>query len=560
MFWDRYARHRITRRRALQWGGIAAGGIAAINLTGCDSSDDSTVESTPSPSDPSKPDILNPAGPPQRGGTLVSANAADFGTWDPHLGIAVASAYFPRIYNLLVNQSASKPEFIVHDLAESFEIPDEQTFNFKIRPGVKIAPNDLGVPERDLDAQDAIDSIMRIKVDGGASNHSFARDHIDSVSAAGDVLSIRTPGPYAWFLNRIGLFFNPIVPRELLSGDVSRLANRGAGGGPFRLAFVSEGEVARLERNPNYYGKDAANGGAQLPYVDGLEVRVIFDKATQRTAFQSGQVHSYMSGDGADARSLDDVIIAREPAFAYNSFTMNPQRAPFDDPRVRRAVSRAINRQEYIDLVYNGDAQANGLVQWALGSYALPPDELETLQPFDLDEAKRLVEEVGGVRMRVTYPANTPILEHDRHMPIFIKQMRDAGIEVEDDAQVFTQWVITLRELNYQCTLNLNQIYETPEIPLAIHSKNGPFGDGTYLRGMDDPDIEAAISRASTALETEERVQLVQEAQRVIYRKDPISLPLVTPYVHTAWRKNVKNIPAGVGTSWFVLNTFWIET
>ena len=401
---------------------------------------------------------------------------------------------------------------------------------------------------------------MRIKGDGAASNHGFARDHIESVVASGNTLTIRTPGPYAWFLNRIGLFFNTIAPRELLAGDLSRLNDQAAGAGPYRLISVSEGEVARLERNPNYYGTDPENNSAQLPYLDGLEVRVIFEKSTQRTAFQAGQIHSYMTGDSADAGSLDDAIVAREPAFAYNSFTMNPQRAPFDDPRVRRAVSRAINRREYIDLVYSGDANPDGLVQWALGSYALPEDELETLQPFDIEEAKRLVQEVGGVRMKVMYPANTPILEHDRHMPIFLKQMRDAGIEVEDDSQVFSEWVTNLREINYECTLNLNQIYETPEIPLNIHTKNGPFGDGTYLRGMDDPEIEAAIQKASTTLEFDQRVEEVREAQRVIYSKEPISLPLVTPYTHTAWQKRVKNIPSGVGTTWFVLNTLWIDT
>jgi ABC-type transport system substrate-binding protein len=68
------------------------------------------------------------------------------------------------------------------------------------------------------------------------------------------------------------------------------------------------------------------------------------------------------------------------------------------------------------------------------------------------------------------------------------------------------------------------------------------------------------VDAASVELDLEERVRLVHEAQRIIYAKDPISLPIVTPYVHIAWRKNVKNIPTGVGTSAFLLNTFWIES
>src|SRR5262249_44672146 len=162
----------------------------------------------------------------------------------------------------------------------------------------------------------------------------------------------------------------------------------------------------------SYYGRDAAHNGEQLPYVDGLEVRVIFERATQRTAFRSGQIQLYWAENSDEAREFGDLPVAREPVFTFIAFTMPPKRKPFDDPRVRGAISRAINRQQYIDIVYHGDAKPNGLVSWPLGSYALPPEELEsTYQPFDLDEAKRLVQEVGGIRFKMNYPANTTIQE-----------------------------------------------------------------------------------------------------------------------------------------------------
>jgi ABC-type transport system substrate-binding protein len=459
-----------------------------------------------------------------------------------------------------VNQSASKPEFLFHDLAESFEVPDETTFIFKIRPGVKIAPNDLGAPERDVDGEDVRITLERIGSSGAATNNAFVRRYVQSVTVQGDTVRVTTPEPYAWFLNRVGLFFNAIAPRELLTGDLSKIERAGAGGGPYRVRSVTEGEVAHFERNPNYYRRDEANNNAQLPYADALEVRVIFDKATQRTAFQSGQVHNYMTGSSSDVRSLDGAVIARDPAFTFIAFTMNPQRGRFADPRVRRAISRAIDRQAYVDLVYEGDAQADGLVHWSLGAYALPPAELQTLQPYDVDEARRLVREAGGIRIKMMYPAAAAVLEHAAHVPIFLAQMERAGIEIEQDPQDFGTWVQNIKDLNYDCTLNLNQIYETPEIPLAIHTSNGPFGDGTYLRGLGDPEIEAAVQNVSRELGTERRIELVHEAQRIMYRKDPISLPLVTPINNIAWRKVVKNIPTGIGTSSFLVNTFWLDT
>jgi peptide/nickel transport system substrate-binding protein len=560
MYWDRYARARISRRRALA-GGVALAAGAAAFAVGCDGgTKPDVVDGESRTPNPDSPDILNPAMPPRHGGTLVTANAADFGTWDPHLGVAVASAYYPRIYNLLVNQSATKPEFLINDLAESFEVPDETTFLFKIRPGVKISPNDLGVPERDIDGEDVRITLERIAGEGGATNNAFVRKHVQSVAVEGDTVRVATPEPYAWFLNRIGLFFNAIAPRELLTGDLTRIANAGAGGGPYRLLNVEEGAVARMERNPNYYRRDEANNNAQLPYVDKLEVRVIFDKATQRSAFQSGQVHNYMTGSRADASTLDEAVIARDPAFTFNAFTMNALERPFDDPRVRRAISRAIDRQEFVDRVYGGDAGVNGLVHWPLGSYAISEEELEALQPYDVEEARRLVNEVGGIRFKMMYPAGAEVLEHAAHVPIFVDQMRRAGIEIDQDPQPFSQWVENIKDLKYNCTLNLNQMYETPEIPLAIHTSTGPFGDGTYLRGIGDPEIEAAVQAVSRELDTDRRIELVHEAQRVIYRKDPVSLPLVTPVNNMAWRRAVKNIPTGIGSSSFLVNTFWIDS
>jgi peptide/nickel transport system substrate-binding protein len=264
-----------------------------------------------------------------------------------------------------------------------------------------------------------------------------------------------------------------------------------------------EGEAARFDRNPNYYRKDPDNNGAQLPYVDGLDVMVIFDREAQRRAWHDGQIHMLMTGNSAEARALPDAVIARDPYFAYVSFTMNPTRAPFQDPRVRRAIGYAIDRRQYVERVYSGDAQIDGLVQWSLGAYAFSEDELAELQPYDVAEARRLVEEVGGIRIKMMYPANTPILEHSLHLPIFVSQMRDAGIDVNEDPLEFTTWIDRYRNLDYDCSLALNQTYETPELPLSFHLESGPFGDQTYVRGLGDPEIEQAVLKASTTLNYE---------------------------------------------------------
>ncbi len=558
-YWDRYRQARVTRRRWLR--GACAGAAGAVVFAACGGSGTKEPQASASPIEgrPDQPDILNPGGPPRHGGTLVSANSANFGTFDPHQGVAVASAYFPRVYNVLVNQSATKPEFLHFDLATSFETPDDLTYVFKIRPGVKVAPNELGVPERDLDAEDVKANLERMMTDPVTTQYAFAHQNIDSVTAAGDTVTIKTKAPYAWLINRIGLFLNCIAPRELLAGDVSRLSDKTAGAGPYRLVSVTEGERATFLRNPNYYRKDA-DTGEQLPYIDELDVRVVFDGSTQRAAFQSGQIHVYQVSTGSEARTLGDVPLARDPVFAYISFTMNPERKPFDDVRVRRAISRAIDRRDYVRLIYDGDARPNGLVHWPLGSYALPEDELATkYQPFDLADAKALVSAAGGIKFRMMFPGSTTIWQHLQHLPIFIEQMRAAGIEVEQDGLDFGKWIDDYHGLKYDSSLALNQIYETPELPLAFHTGGGPFGDKSYIQGTGDAEIDAAVLKVNRTLPMDARLAAVHEAQQLIYTKDPAFFPLVSPYGYWAYSKALKNIPAGVGTSSYLLNSYWLD-
>ncbi len=559
-YWDRYTNARVTRRAWLRGTATVAAATGAAALAGCGKSGmPHEPTARPASSRADQPDILNPGGPARRGGTLVTANSASFGTFDPHLGVAVASAYFPRVYNVLLNQSATKPEFLYFDLAQSYEVPDDSTYVLTIRPGVKVAPNSLGVPERDLDAEDVKANLERLMTDAATNQYGFAHQYIESVTTQGSTVTVRTKGPYAWFINRVGLFFNCIAPRELFTGDLKRLSDNTAGAGPYRLTSVTEGERAQFARNPNYYRKDAATG-AQLPYVDALDVRVVFDRAAQRTAFLSGQIQAYMVGTGAEARSLGEMPVARDPAFAFLSVTMNPQRKPFDDPRVRRAVSRAIDRRDYVRLVYDGDAQPNGLVHWPLGSYALPAQELEAkYQPFDLADARALVNAAGGIKFKMMFPSTTSIQEHGQHLPIFIEQMRAAGIEIEQDGQDFGSWIDNYHGLKYDASLALNQIYETPELPLAFHTTGGPFGDKSYIQGIGDAEIDAAVATANRTLSLDTRRGAVHAAQRVIYGKDPAFLPLVSPYIYMVYSKVVKNIPAGVGTTNYLLNDYWMD-
>jgi ABC-type transport system substrate-binding protein len=573
-YWDKFTTKRVSRRRALQGAGAASLGASAIWLVGCGSDDEDPTPSGESPTAGETPEatteapddgprILNEKNPPVPGGRLVLSTGADFGTWDAHVSVAAAANFFPQLYNLLVNQSSINPETLYFDLAESYENPDELTWNFKIRPNVMVGPNSLGIEERALTSEDVVASYNRMITDAQASNGPI-KIYVDTINANGDIFELKTKNPYAYLLYRTGIFVATVPPRELLEpAGLEQMKTGSAGGGPYVLSRTTEGEIAVMDRNPTYWRKDTKNNNAQLPYREGLDVRVIRDRAAVRTAFLDGQIHIYGAESKADADDIggrSGFFQTKDPATTFICFTMHPEKEPWLDERARKAIGFAINRQEFVDLVYNGDAEANGLVHWPMGDFAFRGDELNELQPHDVAEARALVDALGGLSFKMMYPSNSNIQQHDQHLPIFLEQMAAAGIEIEQDPQDFGTWYSNYQTLNYTSSLSLNQSYETPEVPLDFHSIQGPL-ERQFIIGRNDPEIQAAIDKSKQTLDLEERVQAVRDAQRLVYEKGPTLYPLVTPFSYTVYSNKFHNVQTGLGPAANALANIaaWLE-
>lgn len=566
-YWDRISARRVSRRRILQAAGAGAITAGAAYVVGCGGGRRPAVATPglpPQSADPSKPDILNPLDPARSGGRYRVSLAEPFDTFDPHLGVAGSTDFFPRLYNSLVNQSPTRPEFFYFDLAESYENPDPVTWLFSLRPGVRVGANDLGVEPRDMDGEDVAATFARIRDDARTNNGAFARQYVQSVTSSGATVTIKTTRPYAWFLSRVGSYFNTIPPRELLASAAAleSMRDRSAGAGPYVLIESSEGEGARMERNASYYRRDDATD-AQLPFIDGIDAKIIMDRAAARTAFQSGQIDSYYPEGKAEANELSQsasVFMEQQPGATFISPVMNVERPPFNDPRARRALALAVNRSQYVDVVYGGDARPNGLVHWTLGSYAFEGDELEERQPFNLEESRALVEAVGGLKTKFAYPASVALDQHESHLAVFTQQMSQAGIELDEEPAELNVWLDRYVQRDYVLTLALNQVYETPEFPLDFHRSGGPLGDGSYSNGLGDPEVDAAIDVTKELLDLDERRSAVRSAQDVIWSKEPGYLPLVTPYRYRAHNTRLHNLPSGIGTSSLWLTTMWLDS
>jgi ABC-type transport system substrate-binding protein len=243
---------------------------------------------------------------------------------------------------------------------------------------------------------------------------------------------------------------------------------------------------------------------------------------------------------------------------------MNPTREPWDDDRIRLAALYAINRQQYIDVVYLGEAKANGLVHWPQGDLSLPEDELAELQPFDPERSRQLIREATGedtVSVKVMWPAESDIEEHKLHLPIWLEQMREAGFEIEQQAEAFGTWLDRYTKLDYDSSLSLNQVYEYAEFNMDFQHSEGPARNKNYTIGMGQlyPEIDAEIDRVKTLTDPEEFKSAMHDLQRQMYEKGPTFIPIVSPYSFTLYQDFVKNVPEGIGASGLYVNETWLE-
>lgn len=166
------------------------------------------------------------------------------------------------------------------------------------------------------------------------------------------------------------------------------------GTGAFRVKSFERGVSMVLERNPDYWGRDA--DGAPLPYLDAIRYTFVEDKNKELDAFLAGQLSVVyeLPINRTEAAESGAHIVQTTPALSIQFLGMNARRPPFTDIRVRRAFDLAIDRAVLVDSVLDGLAvmAERGVVPPGLAGY---PYERVPIRRHDPAEARRLLAEAG---------------------------------------------------------------------------------------------------------------------------------------------------------------------
>jgi len=396
---------------------------------------------------------------PKRGGTIALR------TWDPpHFDPFQTISYKTHIalsftHSRLLRHKAGPSVVpgtfpIEGDLAESWTQPNDTTYVFKLRKGVKWH-NKPPLNGRELTADDVVFSVNHFLTVKGNAN-AYMLKSLDKVEAPDKyTVKFTLKEPFVWFLDMLA---NPhavaIVAKEVLDkhGDFKKWESV-VGTGPWMLDAYRPNVSLSYVRNPNYFI-------AGQPYIDRVEATVDEDNASRIAAFLSGKYDLGWEFPGTINRTdwvqIKDTLKQKRPKLQTVEFaspimthiSMRTDQKPFSDVRVRHAMSLAIDRKAIIESVFEGVGAMNPPVPAGLKEWSVPFDKLGEGAKYykhDPAEAKRLLAAAGypngfpGTMCFTTY-GSTILVDL---MQLVTKDLKAVGIDAKIDQKEYGAYIST---------------------------------------------------------------------------------------------------------------------
>jgi peptide/nickel transport system substrate-binding protein len=499
-------------------------------LTGC------SKEAKPSASGSSP--AATSSGAPAKSNQPTELNIAtdqDPVGFDPHKVPAASSL---RIYSLVYDTLTrlDSDMKIIPSLASKWTIsPDGKTVTFELQKGVKFHNG------REMTSADVKYSFDRIL---DAKTGALAKSYFTSVE------SIETPDPNqvvfklknvdSALLANVTSIYTAIVPKE-----VTDLNKEMVGTGPFKMGAVETGQSVTLTKNANYFVKD-------MPKVDSIKFRIMKDEAERMAAVRTGKVDlTTVTADSAKLlETTKGVSIQSYQTMEYGYLGINVKKKPFDDVRVRQAISYAVDRSDIVKTVWKDQGQLTGPISPAQKTYALAAGDLPKK---DLEKAKQLLKEAGYekgfdtvLQSASTYP------DYTESAQVIQQQLKAIGINAKIEQLEWAKYIETWKSKDSTLLVGRNTAGTDPDRSLRFFfSTTG----GANVWNYSNKDFDALVQKALETNDVEQRKQLYTEAQKMIINDAP-NLFLASPKYFYAISDRVDGfVPNAASESYAIMKT-----
>ncbi len=480
------------------------------------------------------------------GGTLVISGPSDIASLDPITSSSFNTQYrIASVYQRLIAFDSGPDigytaQVLKPELATEWEISDDLlTYTFTLRDGVTWhdVPPVSGRPFTSADVKATFDNIL-------AEGHQAALlENVTSVEAPDDTTVVLTLSePFAPLLNNMASHFMWILPAEAFEEGYDR-TNTVIGTGPF---IMDEREVdvkTSYVRNPDYW--DVDENGNQLPYLDAIDTLVINDTQQVIAAFKAGEIDIMTN---AMSPELRDQLMGDFPDAFYGEWIdagmgqigINMEREPFNDLRVRQAISLAIDRDTMGETIRGGGTVPSNVAP-ALADYVLSEDERREYLYYDPERAKELLAEAG-------FPdgLDATLIATDRYGANYtaqtewvVEDLKAVGINVTlemlDYATYFgSRWP----DVEYDIQFGPQTPFLEPDEWLRLQMRTGAARNWYNLS---DPELDALIDEQLTIVDPDERAEKIREIQRYALENVMNPIPVWTYFSQWSYSPRVQN-------------------
>jgi peptide/nickel transport system substrate-binding protein len=475
--------------------------------------------------------------------------SADITSMDPHYHLVTSNQnVVEHVFNRLVERNDQLR--MVPGLALSWRAVDPLTWEFKLRPDVKFHD---GSPFTAEDVAFSIERVPTIKDSPG----SFA---VYTKAITGttivDPLTIRfkTATPYPLLPAEMGTF--AIVSKKAATGAFTADFNSGKaaiGTGPFKLVRYARGDRVEMVRNDAYWGRK--------PQLEKLTFRILTNDAARVAALLSNDVQVIDGLPVGDSKRLSgnpDLSVIQRVGTRLIFLNMDQSRDqspfitdkdgkplaanPFKDVRVRRAVSKAIDREQIRTQVMEGASRPTAqLMIPGLSGYS----ESLKAEPVDIEGAKKLLAEAGypnGFGVTLHGP-NNRYVQDEQILQTVAQMLSRVGIKVTVAAQPSAMFFPGQAKHTYSFSMSgwsSGTFEASSPLRAVLSAEDKAKGMGTVNAGKyHNPKMEEVLEKALSTLDDAARDKLLAQATEMVMADQGI-IPIHHQVNLWAARKNIQ--------------------
>jgi peptide/nickel transport system substrate-binding protein len=465
----------------------------------------------------------------KKGGTLVIGVRADDASLDNLISSSFVSS---SIYDSLFKYDEHNN--IQPDLVASYAYASPTALDLTLRTGIQFQD---GTP---FNAAAVVFNLKRYQSYKAGTWYSDVSRIKDVVAINDTKVRIILQSPFSPILALLAKTWGAggMISPTAIKKYGSSLGNDpiNAGTGPFSFVEWVKGDHLLLKANPHYWRKDA--DGVPLPYLQGIEIRVITNPTVMYNNLKANQIQVatvISPSDVPDAQSNPNITYRWTPALGWHDLELNETVPPLNNVHVRRAIAYAINRQQLLTTVFKG---IGGVTQGPLPPALWAYDKSYVGIGYDLKQAKAelALSGLSNVKFNLLSIAGNPIATQDAELIQAQLQAVNIAVNIQQENPAAASADELVGHYQGYLTEFTTSINDPDSLMYNEFDTVGKWNHERYS----NPQVDALLSQARTITDRTQRTALYQQAQKLIVQ-DVAFVFLVDDVVQQVTTTQVKN-------------------